>query len=95
MKGPQVKLQKGAPIPKGKVKIVLVKWEDATHQDDQSEPIGTMLAWTVGFLIYRNKKECSVCMETFADGEKKAITTIPAGMIRNFKVLAEVPFTHE
>jgi len=89
----RIKLEKGTPKPKGKAKIVLVKWEDATHQDDTTEPIGTMMAWTTGFLIYRNKKEVSVCMEVFADGDKKAITTIPAGMVRFFKILAEIPFT--
>lgn len=95
MKFAKIRLEKGAPKPKGNAKVVLVKWEDATHQDDTSEPIGTMFAWTVGWLIYKNKKELAVCMEVFADGEKKAITTIPAGMVRSYKVLAEVPFTHD
>ena len=94
MRWPRTKATK-PPKTANKVKIVLVKWEDATHQDDNTEPIGTMMAWTTGFLLYKNKKELAVCMEVFADGDKKAITTIPAGMVRNFKVLAEVPFAHD
>lgn len=74
-----------------KIKVILVKWEDATHQDDESEPIGTMLAWTVGFQIHATEKEVALCMELFEDGDKKAITTIPMGMVRSMRTLATIP----
>lgn len=79
------------PASQSHVKLVLVKWEDATHQEDESQVPGTMIAWTLGFLIYRNDKEISLCMETFEDGAKRNITTIPMGMVKRVRVLASVP----
>lgn len=78
------------------IKIVLVKWRDATHQEDDSTgPIGTMIAWTVGFLVHRTKKEIAFCMEIFEDGGKRNITTIPMPMVINIRTLASIPITTE
>lgn len=74
-----------------RIKLILVKWEDATHQEDESEVPGTMIAWTMGFQVYRNEKEVSLCMETFEDGAKRNITTIPMGMVKLIKTLATIP----
>ena len=94
MQRPRVKAAK----PKktlSKVKLVLVKWEDAAHQADESEPIGTLLAWTVGFLMYQNEKETAVCRDVFEDGSKQEIIAIPAGMVRHVRSLATIPITSE
>lgn len=77
-----------------KVKIILVKWEDATHLVDDTGPApGTMIAWTCGFQLYRNKKEVALCMEVFEDGAKRNISTIPKGMIKSILRLATIPIT--
>ena len=78
------------------IKIVLVKWEDATHQDDETQEIGTMLVWTAGILISRSKKEISLCNEIFEDGSKRSITAIPMGMVRGrVLTLAKIPIRNE
>ena len=73
------------------VDLVVVKWEDATHQEDESKVIGTMIGWTTGFLIYKNKKEIALCMEVFEDGAKRNITAIPRGMVKRITKLASIP----
>lgn len=81
-----------------KVKIILVKWEDATHIQDETGPetIGTMIAWTVGVQVHRTKKEVALCMEIFEDGQKRNISTIPMGMVKTILTLARIPIhTHE
>ena len=76
------------------IQLVLVKWRDATHQTHEDEAeLGTMLVWTVGFLVHRNKKEVALCMEVHEDGAKRDISTIPREIILSIKTLARVPFT--
>ena len=82
---------KGKGRSDSKVDLVVVKWEDATHQEDESKVIGTMLGWTTGFLIYKNKKEVALCMEVFEDGAKRNITAIPRGMVKRITKLATIP----
>ena len=91
------KIKKSAAPKKtfAKVKLVLVKWEDAAHQADESETIGTLLAWTVGFFMYRNEKEIAVCRDVFEDGDKQEILAIPAGMVKSVRTLAILPITSE
>ena len=78
-----------------KVKLVLVRWEDAAHQADESQAIGTMIAWSCGFFIYQDEKELAICRDVFQDGDKQEILAIPAGMVRQVKVLAEIPITND
>lgn len=73
------------------LKVVLVEWEDATKQDDESEPLGTMIAYTIGFLIRNTKKDVVLCGEIFANGSRRDITNISTKMVRGIKVLAKVP----
>lgn len=75
------------------IKVVLVKWEDATHQEDDTEKIGTMLAWTVGFQLHRTKKEVALCMEFFQNGGKRDITAIPMLNVKKIVTLTAIPFT--
>ena len=77
------------------IRLILVKWRDATHQENEEDAeIGTMLAWTVGFEVYRNEKEVSFCMEVFEDGGKRNITTIPMGMVVGpIRTLARIPIS--
>ena len=78
--------------PPKTIKVILVKWEDATHQEDDTEKIGTMLAWTVGFQLHRNKKEVAFCMEFFENGGKHDITAIPMLNVKKIVTLATIPF---
>ena len=85
----QVTVKKKKPH---KVRLILVKWEDATHLVDDTGPApGTMIAWTAGFQLYRNKKEVALCMEIFEDGAKRNISTIPRGMVKSILTLAQFP----
>jgi len=77
------------------VKLILVKWRDATHLEDDSQEPGTMVVWTMGFQVHRNKNEVALCMELFEDGSKRNITTVPMGMVLNIKLLARIPITAE
>lgn len=85
-----------APKPK-RIKLILVKWEDATHIADDSGPElpGTMIAWTVGFQMQRDKKEVVLCMEFFEDQQKRNISTIPMGMVKTIRTLATLPVTFD
>ena len=77
-------------LPKS-LQVVLIEWEDATHQDDESEPLGTMLAYTVGFLVRKTKKDIVVCGEIFENGGRREITSISRKMVRTIQPLAEIP----
>ena len=80
------------PTKPRKVKLILVKWEDATHLADDTGPApGTMIAWTTGFQLYKTKKEVALCMELFEDGAKRNISTIPMGMVKSILTLATLP----
>lgn len=85
------------PKKKTHVKLILVKWRDATHVTDDSEGAqpGTMLAWTIGFEVYRTKKEVALCMELHENGDKRDTSTIPRGMVVHIKTLARIPITVE
>lgn len=76
-----------------RIKLILVKWEDATHLVDDTGPErpGTMLAWTVGFQLARSDKEVTLCMEMFEDRQKRDISTIPMGMVKSIKTLVTLP----
>ena len=76
------------------IKLILVKGRDATHQTlEEDADLGTMLVWTIGFEVYRNKKEVALCMEIHEDGAKRDISTIPREMIKHIKTLARIPIT--
>ena len=76
------------------IKLILVKWRDATHQTlEEDATLGTLLVWTIGFEVYRNKKEVALCMEIHEDGAKRDISTIPREIILSIKTLARVPLT--
>ena len=80
-----------ATTSKPTVKIILVKWRDATHQTHEDEAtIGTMLVWTIGFQVHRNKREVALCMEIHEDGAKQDITTIPRAMVQSIKTLTHI-----
>ncbi len=88
------KRQVTPPRKPGSIKLILVKWRDATHQTHEEEAeIGTMLVWTLGFEVYRNKKEVALCMEIHEDGAKRDISTIPREMVQSIKTLARIPIT--
>lgn len=91
MRSAQTTRRSPTPRKPFRVKLILVKWEDATHQDDDSEEVGTMIAWTLGFQLARSDKEVSLCMEMFEDGGKRNISTIPMGMVKTIKTLASIP----
>ena len=98
MRVPRVSQKPSAPRQKKlprTVRLVLVRWEDAAHQADESEAIGTILAWSCGFFIYQNEKELAICRDVFQDGDKQEILAIPAGMVRNVKTLARIPISNE
>ena len=77
------------------IKLILVKWRDATHQEDDDSPPGTLLAWTIGFEVQRNDEEVALCMEVFEDGSKRNITTIPLGMVQGpIRTLAQIPIDY-
>lgn len=73
------------------LRVVLVEWEDATHQEDESEPLGTMVAYTVGFLVRNTKKDVVVCGEIFENGSRRDITSISKKMVRAIKPLVKIP----
>ena len=77
-------------LPKN-LQVVLVEWEDATRQEDESEPLGTMLAYTVGFLVRKTKKDIVVCGEIFENGGRRELTSISKKMVRTIQPLAEIP----
>ena len=74
------------------LRLVVVEWEDATHQDDEKEaPLGTMRAYTAGFVISNTKKELRLCAEFFEDGGRRDITCIPKLMVRDIQEIARIP----
>lgn len=75
------------------IKVILVKWRDAAHQEDETDPIGTMLVWTVGLQVYRTKKEVALCMEVYENGSKRDITAIPMLNVKKILTLATIPFS--
>lgn len=93
------KAQKAASRKPGShVKLILVKWRDATHVNDDLDGTPqpkTMLAWTVGFQVHRTREEIALCMEIHEDSGKRDITTIPMGMVIGIKPLARIPIASE
>jgi len=85
------KLKRPLKLPKH-LKVVLVEWEDATHQaDEQDAPLGTMIAYTIGFLIRKTKKDIVLCGEVFEDGGRRDITAIATPMVRAITTVAKIP----
>ena len=78
--------------PPKHLKVVLVEWEDATHQDDEQDaPMGTMIAYTIGFLVRNTKKDVVLCGEVFEDGGRRDITAIAKKMVRKIIPVAKIP----
>ena len=74
------------------LRVVLVEWEDATHQADEHDaPLGTMIAYTIGFLVRNTKKDVVLCGEVFEDGGRRDITAIAKPMVRRIIPVAKIP----
>ena len=85
------KLNRRIKLPTS-LRVVLVEWEDATHQaDEQDAPLGTMVAYTIGFLIRNTKKDVVLCSEIFEDGSRRDITAISKKMVRVITPVAKIP----
>ena len=77
-----------------KKKIVCIEWEDASsnngyYDSEHPEKTATINAQTVGFLLNKNKKEVTLGVERFQDGDYRHIHSIPHGMVRKMTVLSE------
>ena len=85
------KLRRPIKLPKS-LRVVLVEWEDATHQvDERDTPMGTMIAYTLGFLVRNTKKDVVLCGEVFEDGGRRDITAIAKPMVRKIIQVATIP----
>ena len=86
-------------MSKRKYSMVVVDWEDATHQTGYWRPLEAkcdkghmpIMCRTVGFLTKNDRKRVVLAQEYFLeDDDLRYIAVIPRGMVRKITRLKEV-----